>query len=288
MRSLGRVVIEGARAIRRTLERRKDARLVTAVLIGIAMPIAMVGACAEDRPRTPIVGGGTGEAGGPGIPDRCASPNEGCPCESEGEQLECGHIREQFDDYVTCQMGTRTCADGTWSACTGDRVTVKSTGTPGLGSQNLGMAAVCPKTDAGGVDGGPAFDLCDPYCNVTSDTPTGWDAGPTFTNDGGLTLIGTIDAGVPCSTLAVVPRPGTVDTTNTVTVTSFTPLTTTPVAPVRFDVTVTGPTGCTPPPATFNATWTIDSVDSAQITGTNNTNGQLTIAVRRNRWSRWH
>ena len=215
-------------------------------------------------------------AGGPGIPDPCATPNEGCACDDEGAQAECGQLRERYDDYVTCQMGTRTCTDGTWSACAGDRVTVKSTGigSPGLGTRALGSAQVCPK------DAGVELDPCDPYCNVTPDTPGGFDAGPGFSNtDAGLTVIATADAGVPCSTLMVEPTAATVSAGDTVTVTAFgPPPVTTPAGPVTFNVTY-GPMGCSPPRRHFHVTWTINHVDRAQITGTDNTDGELTIAV---------
>jgi hypothetical protein len=269
------VVDRTARAFRRAFDRRSQpTRLVYGVLFGVAIPLAVVMACSDEPVKAPIVSGG-GLAGGPGAPDPCATPSEGCACENEGAEVDCGRIREQFDDYVTCQMGTRTCTDGAWSACNGDRITVKSTatGSPGLGTRALGSAQACPK------DAGPDLDPCDPYCNVTPDTPGDFDAGATFSNtDAGLTLIATADGGVPCSTLSVVPRPTTVTAGDVVTVSDFgPPPVTSPEGPVRFDVTY-GPMGCATP-SPFPATWTIDRVDRAQISGTNNTNGQLTIAV---------
>jgi hypothetical protein len=277
MSLLRRKVGDVARALRRAFDVNPRAtRLLFGVLLGTCLPLAMVGACSDDRVRTPILGGGS-LAGGPGIPDPCATPNEGCACDIEGETLDCGRIREQFDDYVTCQMGTRTCTDGAWSACTGDRITVKSTaaGTPGLDTQGLGAAQVCPKTDAGSSE----IDPCDPYCNVTPDTPGGFDAGSNFSNtDAGLTLIATSDAGVPCTTLTLAPTPATVSTGNIVTVTGFgPPPVTSPTGPVRFNVGY-GPTGCSTP-LPFPMTWTINQVDRAQITGTNSANGALTVAV---------
>jgi hypothetical protein len=276
MSTFGRLVVDGAaRALRRAFDTKRPAtRMAIGLLLGAATPLTMVLACSDDRVRTPIVGGGS-FAGGPGIPDPCSIPNEGCACDSEGTEIDCGRVREQHDDYVTCSMGTRTCTDGAWTECVGDRVTIKSTstGSPGLDPQALGAPQVCPK------DAGVEFDLCDPYCNVTPDTPGGFDAGAGFNNsDAGLTIVATADAGVPCSTLAVVPTPAKVTAGNVVTVTSFgPPPVTTPTGPVTFNVTY-GPMGCNTP-SPFATTWTIDQVDRAQITGTNNTNGQLTIAV---------
>jgi hypothetical protein len=243
-------------------------------MFGVAVPLAAVMACSDDPVKAPAVSGG-GLAGGPNVPEPCTTPNEGCACDDEGAELDCGRIREQHDDYVTCQMGTRTCADGAWSACQGDRITVKSTatGSPGLQTRALGAAQTCPK------DAGADFDPCDPYCNVTPDTPTGLDAGSNFsTADGGLTLVATTDAGVACTTLTVAPTAATVSTGNRVTVTGFgPPPVTTPAGPVRFTVGF-GPAGCNTA-SPFAVAWTIDQVDRAQITGTNNTNGALTVAV---------
>jgi hypothetical protein len=276
MVAFGRVV---AGVVRRTFRRALDAkpratRMAVGVLLGGALPFVMVSACSEDPARTPIVGDGN-FAGGPGIPDPCATPNEGCACDTEDEVIDCGRVREQHDDYVTCSMGTRTCHDGEWSACLGDRITLKSTstGSPGLGTRGLGTPQVCPK------DAGVEFDPCDPYCNVTPDTPAGFDAGPGFTNtDAGLSVTATTDAGIPCSTFTIAPTAATVSTGNIVTVTAFgSPLVTSPAGPVRFNVTY-GPMGCSTP-IPFTVAWTINQVDRAQITGTNSANGALTIAV---------
>src|SRR5262245_45088075 len=276
MSALGRLVRRrAARALGRAFRSKpRTARWAVGVLSGVAVSLALVVACSDDPVKAPAVSGGP-LAGGPGIPDPCATPNQGCGCEEEGAVVDCGRVREQHDDYVTCSMGTRTCTDGAWGACVGDRITVKSTGngSPGLKTRALGSAQVCPK------DAGVEFDPCDPYCNVTPDTPGGFDAGPGFSNtDAGLTLIATTDAGVACTTLSVVPTPAKVTTGNVVTVTSFAPPPVPPPAgPVTFNVTY-GPTGCVTP-SPFTAAWTIDQVDRAQITGTDNTNGQLTIAV---------
>jgi hypothetical protein len=277
MSASGRVVRErAARAFRRAFRSKPHrTRWALGVIAGVAIPVALAGACSNDPVKAPLVNGGS-LAGGPGIPDPCATPNEGCACETEGAVADCGRVREQHDDYVTCSMGTRTCADGEWSACVGDRITVKSTGagSPGLKTRALGAAQVCPK------DAGTEFDPCDPYCNVTPDTPGDFDAGDNFSNtDAGLTLIATAEAGVACTDLMIEPTPGTVAADGeTVTVTGFgPPPVTSPAGPVTFDVT-TAPPGCIPP-SPFPVTWTIDQVDRAQITGTDDTDGELTIAV---------
>jgi hypothetical protein len=250
-------------------------RYLKALLLGGSVSMALAVGCGDRERKLPPVSL-AGGAGGPGSPDHCLTPNEGCECEVEGDQVDCGRVTEVFDDYVTCQMGRRTCTDGAWSACTGDRITVKSkeSSAGGLRPQALGSSMVCPK------DAGVELDPCDPYCNVTPDTPAGHDAGTGFTTtDGGITLRGTlVDAGTPCTTLTLTPNAATLNTTTppTVKVTSFTP-TTSPVGPVTFTLTP-GPTGCsfTSPYAT---TWVIDQVDRATIAGTTNLNGQLTLNV---------
>jgi hypothetical protein len=81
------------------------------VLSGVSVSLALVVACSDDAVKAPPVSGG-GLAGGPGIPDPCATPNEGCGCEEEGAVVDCGRVREQHGDYVTCSMDTRTYTDG--------------------------------------------------------------------------------------------------------------------------------------------------------------------------------
>jgi hypothetical protein len=54
--------------------------------------------------------------------DPCAHHATGCPCDQEGEAVECGILRQQFGDYVRCTPGYRTCQNGAWSDCTTDRV----------------------------------------------------------------------------------------------------------------------------------------------------------------------
>jgi hypothetical protein len=50
--------------------------------------------------------------------DECSTPETGCPCEEEGEQLDCGTVSEHRGDYAICRPGARTCSGGVWSECT--------------------------------------------------------------------------------------------------------------------------------------------------------------------------
>jgi len=254
-------------------------RYVGALLSGAAVSIVLAGACADSDQRVPSVSVNAG-AGAPGVPDVCATPNEGCDCDAEGTEVDCGRIRETYGDYVTCQMGTRTCEDGQWGACVGDRITVKST-TPlssGPRPQGLGSPVVCGSTP------GTDVDPCDPYCNITPDTPGGVDAGPNFSaTDAGLTLVAVGDAGVPtvpCTMLSIVPTAATVTAGMPpyTTVVGFFPVTTSPAGPIAFTVTATGAGGVPCDVMTpFPAVYTVDKVDRAQTAGTNSANGTLTV-----------
>ena len=54
--------------------------------------------------------------------DPCATPTTGCSCDVEGATAECGIVREKIGDYVRCTPAYRTCVDGAWGPCVGDRV----------------------------------------------------------------------------------------------------------------------------------------------------------------------
>lgn len=219
----------------------------------------LVGCADGDRPArsdtaTPAVG--VNQAG-----DRCATPQQGCECSEPLDAVDCGQVREKHGDYVTCSMGTRTCTEeGTWSACVGHRTTLKpvQASAPGKRPLQLGAPAQCPAD----------FDPCDPYCNVTEDVPLGLVGLP----DGlvetveGLTLSGT---GAPSCTDIELE-----ESTDRLDVSQFSPLTVSPAGPVTFSLTGF-PAGCANEP--FPATWVVDKPDRAIISGTNSTNGELTL-----------
>lgn len=123
-------------------------------------------------------------------PDRCSVPDEGCPCAEaeEGDTLDCGSVRDQSGAYVTCEMGTRTCSAGVWTACAGDRVVTKTLSS-GVSTRALGAPQPCPTTGAGAVN------PCDPYCHVFDDDPAGIATdGGVETTDAGLTIPGASSA----------------------------------------------------------------------------------------------
>jgi hypothetical protein len=58
--------------------------------------------------------------------ERCAVPNEGCPCKSPGEILDCGKVVVKVDGYESCYEASRLCAeDATWGPCISDQAIVQ-------------------------------------------------------------------------------------------------------------------------------------------------------------------
>ncbi len=143
------------------------------------------GACTNELPATS--GGGA-----PVIGKQCDSPQEGCAC-TEGSVVACGVKTAGDDQFVYCYEGKRTCQNGVLGPCVDGTIIQKSAKTirmasvgaepGGLRIQGLGTTAPCTSED-----------VCDPYCNVITDTATGL-TGPGVTiSDGGLTV------GAPVST----------------------------------------------------------------------------------------
>ncbi len=129
--------------------------------------------------------------------DPCATPNEGCACDTENEAVDCGQVDRRSGDYVTCSMGERTCTAGKWGACLGDRVATLTLPPSDQHTLGLGTSQVC--TD----------NPCDPYCQRITDDSNGLglpDGGP-LTVDGGITLKATtpLPTGNGCTGLTVTP-----------------------------------------------------------------------------------
>jgi hypothetical protein len=58
----------------------------------------------------------------------CTTANEGCPCKTPGEILDCGKIVIKVDNYESCYDGSRLCGDdGVWGACVADQEIVQIT-----------------------------------------------------------------------------------------------------------------------------------------------------------------
>jgi hypothetical protein len=140
------------------------------------------------------------DAGEPAIPnaDPCETPNTGCVCDTPDQVVDCGQVERVSGDYVSCAMGQRTCVDGAWGACIGDRVATMSV-PAGRRTQSLGVSQSCPDNP------------CDPYCQRFVDNTAGLalpDGGPLVGDgDGGLTLKANVPlpAGSGCTGLVMTP-----------------------------------------------------------------------------------
>lgn len=159
-----------------------SSRRVAGIVLAVATAVGAVVACGDPRPEASE----TTRPTDPG--NSCATPQEGCAC-TVGAEAPCGVEARGDDHFVFCAQGTRTCETGSWGTCVTDgrvSVSAKSVTSPGLHALALGAPAAC---SAG--DGGSLLNPCDPYCQVTSDTPAGFDAGPAFTlKDGGIVVAG--------------------------------------------------------------------------------------------------
>ncbi len=156
-----------------------------------------------DRDRD---GFGVGCASGPDCNDddpsttnecyRCATPDDGCPCTTEGTTVACGKIESKTaDDRVVCMYGERLCKSGTWSACAPSEILDKKT----LHTKGLGGPTGC-------------VNPCDPYCKSFPDVPDDSlsdDAG-VVGSEAGIGVIPTVvDAGPPttCASTTAEAKP---------------------------------------------------------------------------------
>lgn len=211
----------------------------------------LLSGCGDDRAN--LDPGGNGSPSPNVDPPRCGTPNEGCPCDSPGEIVECGDVKHRSGDYVSCSIGERACTEsGLWGACVGDQVATRHVPGTGLSIQGLGASASCT-----------AQNPCDPYCNHFVDTPLGVNVGPDLTaGDAGVAITGTAEGtGTGCSSLVVSPTPQTLNVTN-----FNTPGT------LNFGAQLY-PLDCYP--AATPALWSIDRYDIAQISAT----GQLRVVT---------
>ena len=188
--------------------------------------------------------------------DACRSPQEGCPCEAEGSQVDCGKVNQQTGTFVECAYGKRACIGGRWGECVAEGLTKTKSLTSSLST--LGLAQ-----DAGSCAGNP----CDPYCSSYADTPPGLELpadGGLLVTDAGLTLAPQVPAGANCTSLTIAAS------ATSMTVTQLSPLTSTPPA-ITFTATF-APAGCAT--AGTQPTWVLDKPTIATISPT----GSFTVA----------
>ncbi|MGC4089034.1 MAG: hypothetical protein QM756_14255 [Polyangiaceae bacterium] len=219
----------------------------------VALLVFATGCDSNKRPQ--LISGG--DMPPVSVGDSCATPREGCACDAAGSEIECGEVDHQTSGYVSCNVGKRVCAGGTWGTCvpTGAHTMAM---VPPSGDQRLqgyGSSVSCASSNP-----------CDPWCNSISDTSTGLtfalDAGVT-TTPAGVTLVKTesTPTTVACTTLSIAPL------ASSLTVTQFSP-----VSPNTKQFTATvSPSGCYP--GTPPVLWAIDRFDIATI----DTNGLLTL-----------
>ncbi len=107
---------------------------------------------------------------------RCLTPQEGCPCDAEGQVAQCGQRVAVHDDYVSCVKGERVCDGAAWGPCNlaeGDTYRV--------------LTATRSVHALGGVVNG-CDDACDPQCQGLSVEPAIISGGGLRTNpDGSVT-----------------------------------------------------------------------------------------------------
>jgi hypothetical protein len=217
--------------------------------------------CHSGSSRPDNVDLGNKGSGGASTVDRCASPQEGCPCDNEGESLDCGKVVDTYDDYVVCSPGTRTCTDGLWGECIGTSVEQKETANY---VRKRTALADSKATMALGSTSATCSNPCDPQCSQIADEPGDFDAGIGFVNkDTGLTLEKSVLVG--CETLTISAS------ATTATVTAIVPS----VVSTPVKLTAKLAPDCMDSP--FPVAWTVDRFDIASITGTNDTNGDLKV-----------
>lgn len=164
-------------------------RAIPAALCAAAALVAAqsIPACSSNKSPATTGTTGTGTTGTTGTTttsSSCDHPNPGCSCATAAEVAPCGKVVNNLQGFVECSMGTTTCTNGTWGACTGDvTITDKKVSGGGITLQGLGKPVSCSSLPDGGLN------PCDPFCNVVMDNPPGVDAGAAFTAaDSGLRL----------------------------------------------------------------------------------------------------
>ena len=185
----------------------------------------------------------------------CVTPDEGCACMQEKQVIDCGQVERRSAGYVSCSLGKRSCTDGVWGACMGDRISGNiPTTSASSGLLSLGSAAPCVNNP------------CDPYCVNYIDDGANLDGGSKIAaSDGGLSLVegSSTSATTSCTGMTVSPTP------QTITVTGVSPLVTSP-ATLLYNVQLTPP-GCAS--TTVPATWSVSDNDICAI----DTSGAFTV-----------
>ena len=145
----------------------------------------------------------------------CATPFEGCPCDTDLQTTPCGVVKDKTNDYAVCQYGARTCRAGVWGACStnGETSTQALPGKGGSGRRALGL---------GSISSCASPNLCDPFCKSITDDATGLTLDPVNgvkSTPTGLQLIPhERPPALACAQLTVTPSPAAL------TITSLSPI----------------------------------------------------------------
>ena len=164
-------------------------RFLRTAVLGLGA-LGLVG-CGDDG-RSPGKGS---DSRRPPIPEACSIPATGCPCTTD--TVLCGVTVSREGDTLTCRQGERTCDDGAWSECIGDKTT-----------QIYSPRPTAPGVKTQGQATGPADcgEACDPYCQKLADTPSDLPVGADLSADAnGLTLFSTGFTGGNCPDIQITP-----------------------------------------------------------------------------------
>ncbi len=125
-------------------------RLCEGGWLALGMAILLLGGC---RPGTR------------GVPQESSDAGAlGAPCGNPGEVRRCGFPLDNHAGVLTCYVGTQTCSDGVWSACTGGDAIVKESPEgfpegPASTFAAITSSVSCPNNP------------CDPSCQVFNEHP---------------------------------------------------------------------------------------------------------------------
>ena len=107
---------------------------------------------------------------------RCATPQEGCPCEVDGAEVNCGERVSQIGNIVSCLHGTRECQDGSWGACSLEEYSEHEVETSGV--RTLAQRQT------------PCDSACDPFCrSLEADPEPDADGDAIYDDEGNVTII---------------------------------------------------------------------------------------------------
>ncbi len=110
---------------------------------------------------------------------RCRTPDEDCPCTSEGLAVECGKVTSMVGGQYNCAVGKRVCRAGKWGICNYTGMTTQSTrNAPGLSAQTTANTSTS-------CVGNP----CDPHCREFDSSFTPELGNGTVQGSSGITLV---------------------------------------------------------------------------------------------------